>query len=198
MHPRTKPAPILSAVLCCRACLLPVPLFSRKTPRIDHAPRRFSTPCRHTKPSASCSYRPRMDPGRLALVDDKLTSQGSKRFRISQTIGCEGDSTRNVAWSARQSRRIAVLSPTFPGSALAIFSSASNMERRSRRPRGPLKHAELKGYVPAHVFLPIVPKLAILFVRSMPRVAGPLHRIDPTWLEWSIKKFRAAVSRPSI
>jgi dipeptidyl aminopeptidase/acylaminoacyl peptidase len=91
----------------------------------------------------------------------------------SHAIALEGKlPLRDVAWSA-DSKRIVFIAD-LPGDvpAAQVWTTAADGS-------GPVKHAELKGYVEAPRFSPDGSKLAMLFIEGMPRVAGPLQPMTP-------------------
>ncbi len=79
---------------------------------------------------------------------------------------------RDLAWSA-DSRRI-VFVADLPGEAPSaqVWTAAADGGAMT-------KHAELKGYVESPRFAPDGSKVALLFIKDIPRVAGPLEPMTP-------------------
>ncbi len=103
--------------------------------------------------------------GQLSVV----SSEGG----TARSISVEGNlPLRDVAWS-RDSKQIAFIGD-LPGDvpAAQIFTAAADGS-------APVKRADVKGYAATPGFSPDGSRLAVLFSKDMPRIAGPLEPMTP-------------------
>ncbi len=106
------------------------------------------------------------------IVDGELTVV-SNNGEALRTISVEGKPPlREVTWSA-DGTQLAFLAD-MPGDAPAaqVWTCAANGG-------APVKRAELKGYAQTPRFSPDASRLALLFIKGLPRVAGPLQPMTP-------------------
>ena len=91
----------------------------------------------------------------------------------ARSIAVEGKlELRDVAWS-RDSKQIAFIADlTGDVPAAQVFTAALDSS-------APVKRAEVKGYAATPSFSPDGSKLALLFIKDMPRIAGPLQPMTP-------------------
>src|SRR5229473_2580349 len=108
------------------------------------------------------------------IVGDEL-SLISLNGGPARPIAVEGKlPVRDVSWSA-DSKQLAFIAD-LPGSAPSaqVWTASTNDDSSA-----PAKRAELNGYVENPRFSPDGSRLAVLFIESMPRVAGPLQPMTP-------------------
>jgi dipeptidyl aminopeptidase/acylaminoacyl peptidase len=160
-----------AALLCALAALLHcVPLWAQDQAARSHAEAVLNS-MPHAKKIGQVALSP--DGTQVAyIVDGQLTvtpvSGGSLR-----AISVEGKlPLREVAWSA-DSKQLAFLAD-LPGDVPVAQVWTVVIDGNA-----PAKRAELKGYVQTPRFSPDGANLAILFIESLPRVAGPLQPMTP-------------------
>ena len=108
------------------------------------------------------------------IVEGQLTVTPVRGGSL-QTISVEGNlPLRDVTWSA-DSKQLAFLAD-LPGDVpvAQVWTAAINDSGST-----PVKRAELKGYAQTPRFSPDGATLAILFIKGLPRVAGPLQPMSP-------------------
>ncbi len=91
----------------------------------------------------------------------------------ARAIAVEGKlELRDVAWS-RDSKQIAFIAD-LPGDVPAAQLYTSSVDGAA-----PVKHADVKGYAAAPSFSPDGSKLGFLYIKDMPRIAGPVQPMTP-------------------
>jgi len=110
------------------------------------------------------------------IVDGQLTVTPVRGGSL-QAISVEGNlSLRDVTWSS-DSKQLAFLAD-LPGD-IPVAQVWTAAVGESDSGTAPAKRAELKGYTQTPRFAPDGATLAILFIRGLPRVAGPLQPMTP-------------------
>ena len=146
---------------------------------------RDSAPSRAAAALASMPHAKRIDKVALSpdgsqvayIVEGQLTVTPVRGGSL-QTISVEGNlPLRDVTWSA-DSKQLAFLAD-LPGDTPVAQVWTAAIAAINDSGSTPVKRAELKGYAQTPRFSPDGATLALLFIKGLPRVAGPLQPMTP-------------------
>jgi dipeptidyl aminopeptidase/acylaminoacyl peptidase len=178
MKSGTKSCLHFAALLCALAAFLhSVPLLAQAQGAVPTRAAAALDSLPHAKQIDQVALSP--DGSQVAYIVQGQLTVTPVRGGALQEISVEGKPPlREVTWSA-DSKQLAFLADLPSDIPVAQVWTAAVNGTGNGSGSAPVKRAELKGYAETPRFSPDGAMLAILFIRGLPRVAGPLQPMIP-------------------